>query len=320
MAPTDLALVSGARGPQTPVPDVYTHTDELAARHAAINLGRGAPDFDGPPVLRRAAMAAMRSGANQYVPTAGHPELLRALARTAVPDGTGYDPHSEITVTAGATEALAAALETLLEPGDEVLVLEPYYDSYPALIRRAGGIPVPVALVRVGDRYVLDTDAVAAAVTAKTTALLLNTPHNPTGWAVSPKELDALADIVLRHGLRVVSDEVYQELVYDAPDGPARHHSIAALPGLRERTIVCSSASKSLSVCGWRVGWAFTPRALNEALCHAHRMLSYCAPVPPDLKAWLRYQAVTAIECGSSASCAAVMARSPVSVTSPDSG
>ncbi|MET7766700.1 aminotransferase class I/II-fold pyridoxal phosphate-dependent enzyme [Streptomyces sp. NPDC005336] len=284
MMPGDVPPVSGALRSRTPLPDVYTQTDELATLHGAINLGRGAPDFDGPPVLRRAALTAMRSGLNQYTASAGHPDLLRTLAETAAPDGVDYDPMTEITVTAGATEALAVALETLLEPGDEVLMLEPFYDSYPALVLRAGGIPVPVALARHGASYVLDVDAVAAAVTARTKVLLLNTPHNPTGWSASADELKALADVVLRHGLHVVCDEVYGELVYGSVGGDeTRHHSIACLPGLRERTVVCSSASKCLSVCGWRVGWAYAPRGLTSTLRDAHRMLSYCAPVPLQL-------------------------------------
>ena len=274
----------GTSPSRAPVPDVYTLTDRLATRYGAINLGRGAPDFDGPPVLRRAALGAMRSGLNQYVPSAGHRELLETLAATAVPPGTAYDPEAEITVTAGATEALAVALETLLEPGAEVLVLEPFYDSYPALVQRAGGVPVPVPLVRTGDSYALDVDRVAAAVTPRTRVLLLNTPHNPTGWVASPAELRALADLVLRYDLRVVCDEVYEQLTYSKPDGTrSAHRSIASVPGLRERSIICSGAAKSLSVCGWRVGWAFAPSALTGPLRHAHRMLSYCAPVPFQL-------------------------------------
>lgn len=294
MASSDLLPVSGALAPRAPAPDVYTHTDALAERYAALNLGRGAPDFDGPPVLRRAAAAAMRAGVNQYVPSAGHPELLATLGALAVPAGTRYDPGTEITVTAGATEALATALETLLRPGDEVLMLEPFYDSYPALVRRAGGIPVPVPLVRRDGGYVLDADAVSAAVTARTRVLLLNTPHNPTGWVASAADLEALGALVLRHGLYAVCDEVYEQLVHVQGQGPKQgeelglgldggHRSIAALPGLRERTIVCSGASKSLSVCGWRVGWAFAPAKLTGPLRDAHRMLSYCAPAPLQL-------------------------------------
>ncbi|WP_406095250.1 aminotransferase class I/II-fold pyridoxal phosphate-dependent enzyme [Streptomyces sp. NBC_01013] len=282
MASSDLLPVSGALAPRAPAPDVYTHTDALAERHGAVNLGRGAPDFDGPAVLRRAATAAMRAGVNQYVASAGHPELLETLGALAVPEGTRYDPRTEITVTAGATEALATALETLLRPGDEVLVLEPFYDSYPALVRRAGGVPVAVPLVRRGSGYVLDADAVSAAVTGRTRVLLLNTPHNPTGWVASAGELESLAALVLRHGLYVVCDEVYEQLVHGTGQDD-RHRSIASLPGLRERTVVCSGAAKSLSVCGWRVGWAFAPKELSGPLRDAHRMLSYCAPAPLQL-------------------------------------
>lgn len=296
MGSHDLKSVPGAATPQGPALDVYSATDQLAQRHQAVNLGRGAPDFDGPAVLRRAALHAMRTGLNQYVASAGHPDLLHALAQVAVPPGTAYDPDSEITVTAGATEALAVALDVLLEPGDEVVTLEPFYDSYPSFVQRAGGVPVPVPLVRSGDRYVLDVDAVAAAIGPRTRVLLLNTPHNPTGWVASEAELAALADLVLRHDLRVVTDEVYEELTYGGSAatsfeggggrraGPdltrSTHRSIAALPGMRERTVVCSSSAKSLSVCGWRVGWAFAPPAISAPLRHAHRMVSYCAPVP----------------------------------------
>ncbi|MER6256505.1 aminotransferase class I/II-fold pyridoxal phosphate-dependent enzyme [Streptomyces sp. NPDC001584] len=274
MASSDLLPVTGAVRPRSPGADIYSHTDGLAARYEAVNLGRGAPDFDGPPVLRRAAQRAMRSGLNQYGPSAGQPELLRALAAGAAP----YDPATEITVTAGTTEAVAVALEALLCADDEVLLLEPFYDSYPALVRRAGGVPVPVPLVRQGDVYVLDTDALKEAVTSRTRVLLFNSPHNPTGWTASGADLEALAALVLSHGLWVVSDEVYEELALDGP-----HRSIATLPGMRERTVVCSGAAKSLNVCGWRVGWAYAPAGVTARLREAHRVLSYCAPVPLQL-------------------------------------
>lgn len=249
--------------------DVYTVTDELALRFDAVNLGRGAPDFAGPAVLHEAAAEAVRHGPHQYVASPGIEPLRAALAEHY--EGR-YDPGAEITVTAGATEALVCALAAVLRPGDAVLIPEPFYDAYPSIVRRAGGRPVPVPLRRAGDRYVLDPADLPA---AGARVLLLNTPHNPTGWMPGEAELAALAELAVRHDLVVVADEVYEQLWYGEP-----HRSIATLPGMRERTIVCSSASKTLSVCGWRVGWALAPARLTTAVRDVHRFLTYCAPAP----------------------------------------
>ncbi|WP_169952725.1 pyridoxal phosphate-dependent aminotransferase [Microbispora sp. H11081] len=249
--------------------DVYTVTDELAGRFDAVNLGRGVPDFGGPSPLHAAAARAVRDGPHQYVASEGTRELRAALAEHYA---GAYDPDTEITVTAGATEALRCALASVLAPGDGVLIPEPCYDAYPPLVRSCGGRPVPVPLRREGDRYVLDP---ADLPVAGARALLLNAPHNPTGWMPGEAELAALAEFAVRHDLVVVADEVYEQLWYGEP-----HRSVATLPGMRERTIVCSSASKTLSVCGWRVGWALAPARLTAALRDVHRFTTFCAPAP----------------------------------------
>lgn len=273
----------GARSALWSLPgDVYGEMTALARASGAVNLGQAMPDFDGPAVLRTAAAGAMAAGRNQYGPSAGEPELRRAVAERPALAGR-YDPEREVTITAGATEALAAAMLALLDPGDEVLLIEPFYDSYPAMVALAGAIAVPVAMERVppagaGLSWRLPVDALAAAAGPRTRMIVVNTPHNPTGRVLGPAELGALADLARRHDLYVLTDEVYEELWFDAP-----HVSPAAVDGLRERTVVCGSVSKSLSVCGWRVGWALAPAELTAAIRVVHRFLSFCAPPPLQL-------------------------------------
>lgn len=253
--------------------DVYAVTNDLARRRGAVNLGQGSPDFDGPPELLEAAARAVASGLNQYSPPPGLPVLREAVARHARRHGLSYDPGTEVTITAGCTEGLAAAMLGLLSPGDEVLAFEPYYDYYPGLAALAGARLVPVPLRQVDDGYAVDPHALAARVSARTRMLLVNTPHNPTGHVLTAEEIGMLAEVAKRHDLPIVTDEVYQDLTYEAA------HASPALT-LRERTIVCSSASKTLSACGWRIGWILAPPEMTARLRRTHRHLTCCAPTP----------------------------------------
>jgi N-succinyldiaminopimelate aminotransferase len=254
---------------------IFSEMTRLAVEHDAINLSQGFPDFEGPPAILEAAAGAVHGWQNQYARSLGHPRLVRAVAAACERHhGLRYDPYAEVAVTCGATEGIAAAMLGLLEPGDEVLVCEPVYDSYPAAIAMAGARTVPITL-RFPD-FALDVDAVARAVTDRTRVLLLNTPHNPTGKVFTREELAALADLCLRHDLVAVTDEVYEHLAYDG----RRHLSLAALPGMRERTLRLSSAGKTFSVTGWKIGWATGPAPLVAAVQAAHQFLTFCAPTP----------------------------------------
>lgn len=254
---------------------IFSEMTRLAGEHDAINLSQGFPDFDGPPEILEAAATALREGENQYARSMGHPRLVRAVAATLARQyGLTYDPDGEIAVTSGATEGIAAAMLGLLEPGDEVLVCEPVYDSYPAAVALAGARTVAITL-RFPD-FALDVDAVERAVTPRTRMLLLNTPHNPTGKVFTAEELAALATICREHDLLVVSDEVYEHLTYDGRE----HLSIAALAGMRERTLRLSSAGKTFSVTGWKIGWAAGPAPMIAALQAAHQFLTFCSATP----------------------------------------
>ncbi|MFE3825940.1 pyridoxal phosphate-dependent aminotransferase [Streptomyces sp. NPDC059092] len=256
---------------------IFAEMSALAARTGAINLGQGFPDTDGPEAVREAAVRALRDGrGNQYPPGPGVPEL-----RTAVADhqrlryGLTYDPGTEVLVTAGATEAIAAALLALAGPGDEVIALEPYYDSYAACIGMAGATRVPVTLRPRDGAYHLDLDELRDAVTDRTRVLLLNTPHNPTGTVLSPAELAAVAELAVERDLLVITDEVYEHLVFEG-----EHLPIATLPGMRERTLTISSGGKTFSFTGWKVGWVTGPPALVTAVRSAKQFLTYVSSGP----------------------------------------
>lgn len=254
---------------------VFSTMTALAIEHGAINLAQGFPDFDGPDVLLDAAAAAMGAGHNQYARSAGHPRLVRAVAdRVAHDYGLAYDPWTEVAVTAGATEGIAAAMLGLLEPGDEVVLFEPFYDSYPAAVAMAGGTVRPCTL-RFPD-FALDEAALAACFTPRTRAVLLNTPHNPTGKVFAPDELAAIARLCEAHGAIVVADEVYEHLTYDGTP----HVPIATLPGMRERTLTLSSLGKTYSLTGWKTGWATGPAHLVAGLQAAHQFLTFCSATP----------------------------------------
>ena len=254
---------------------IFAEMSALALTTGAINLGQGFPDTDGPEAIREAAVRALRDGrGNQYPPGMGVPEL-----RVAVADhqrrfyGLDFDPDSEVLVTAGATEAIAAAMLAVLEPGDEVIAFEPFYDSYAASIAMAGGVRVPLTL-RAPD-FRPDLDALQAAVTPRTRLLLLNSPHNPTGMVLTRDELTAIAELAVERDLIVVTDEVYEHLVFDG-----EHIPLISLPGMRDRTVSISSAGKTFSFTGWKVGWVTASASLLAAVRTTKQFLTYVASGP----------------------------------------
>ncbi|MFC4034497.1 pyridoxal phosphate-dependent aminotransferase [Streptomyces polygonati] len=254
---------------------IFAEMSALAVATGAINLGQGFPDTDGPEAIREAAVRALRDGrGNQYPPGMGVPEL-----RTAIVDhqrrfyGLDFDPDTEVLVTAGATEAIAAAMLALLEPGDEVIAFEPFYDSYAASIAMAGGVRVPLTL-RAPD-FRPDLDALRAAVTPRTRLLLLNSPHNPTGMVLTRDELTAIAELAVERDLLVVTDEVYEHLVFDG-----EHIPLISLPGMSDRTVSISSAGKTFSFTGWKVGWVTGSAELVAAVRTTKQFLTYVASGP----------------------------------------
>lgn len=256
-------------------PTIFSEMSALAVRTQSVNLGQGFPDVDGPPEVIARAVAALESGQNQYAPGVGTPALRQAVARHQLRHhGLELDPDSQVVVTTGCTEGIAAALLGLVDPGDEVIVLEPYYDSYTAMIQMAGGVRRPVTL-RAPD-YRLDPDELRAAVTPRTRVVLLNSPHNPTGTVLTRDELQAVADLAIEHDLVVITDEVYEHLVYDEHE----HVPLATLPGMFERTLSLSSAGKSYSFTGWKVGWATGPAELVGAVLAAKQWLTFTSGSP----------------------------------------
>ncbi|MFE9440331.1 pyridoxal phosphate-dependent aminotransferase [Streptomyces sp. NPDC006602] len=257
---------------------IFAEMSALALRTGSINLGQGFPDTDGPEEIREAAVRALRDGhGNQYPPGPGIPELRTAVAAHQERRyGLSYDPDTEVLVTAGATEAIAAALLALVEPGDEVVALEPYYDSYAACIAMAGGTRVPVTLRPHEGSFRLDLDELRAAVTDRTRLLLINTPHNPTGTVLTRAELTAIAELAVERDLLVVTDEVYEHLVFDE----AEHLPLATFPGMRERTVSIGSAGKTFSFTGWKVGWVTAAPGLVAAVRSAKQFLTYVASGP----------------------------------------
>ena len=255
---------------------IFAEMSALAASTGAINLGQGFPDTDGPEAVREAAVRALRDGrGNQYPPGPGVPELRAAVtAHQQRFYGLDFDPDTEVLVTAGATEAIAAAMLALLEPGDEVIAFEPFYDSYAACVAMAGATRVPLTLHAPDFRP--DLDALRAAVTPRTRLLLLNSPHNPTGMVLTDAELAAIAELAVERDLIVVTDEVYEHLVFDG----AVHTPLISLPGMRDRTVCISSAGKTFSFTGWKVGWITGSRELVAAVRTAKQFLTYVASGP----------------------------------------
>lgn len=256
---------------------VFAEMSALAARVGAVNLGQGFPDEDGPAAMLKAAQDAIAEGHNQYPPGIGVPSLRHAIAaQRRRKFGIEYDPDTEVLVTVGATEAIASAVLGLVEPGSEVLLIEPFYDSYSPVLAMAGAHRVAVPLVPHGRGFALDADALRRAVTPRTRALIVNSPHNPTGTVLSPAELAAIAEVAIAADLLVITDEVYEHLVFDGH----RHLPLAGLDGMAERTITISSAAKMFNCTGWKIGWACGPAELIAGVRAAKQYLSYVGGAP----------------------------------------
>jgi N-succinyldiaminopimelate aminotransferase len=254
---------------------IFAEMSALAVATGSVNLGQGFPDTDGPAEIAQAAAAAILAGrGNQYPPGPGVPELRQAIADHQQRFyGLSFDPGAEVLVTAGATEAVAAALLALVEPGDEVVAFEPYYDSYAACVAMAGGVRVPVTL-RPPD-FRPDLAALRAAITPRTRLILLNSPHNPTGSVFSRAELTAIAGLACEHDLLVIADEVYEHMVFDG-----QHVPIGSLPGMRERTVSISSAGKTFSFTGWKIGWVTASAELVTAVRTVKQFLTFVSGGP----------------------------------------
>jgi N-succinyldiaminopimelate aminotransferase len=253
---------------------VFAEMTTLARQHGAVNLGQGYPDFDGPEFVKQAAVAAIQAGHNQYAPMPGLPGLQQAVAQHQRRFyGIDYDPATEITIHAGATEALCATFAALLAPGDEAIVFEPFYDAYlPGIaLAQARARVVPLA----PPDFPLDAKALGAAVGPRTRLLVLNSPGNPSGRVFTRDELTAIAAVCVRHDLLVVTDEVYEHIVFDGT-----HLPIASLPGMRERTVTVSSAGKTFSLTGWKVGWTCAAPALAAAVRSVHQFVTFAVATP----------------------------------------
>ncbi len=256
---------------------IFAEMTALAQRTGAVNLGQGFPDTDGPPGMLATARKAIAEGVNQYPPGLGQPELRAAVAEHRRRYGTAYDPDSEVLITVGATEAISAALLALVGPGDEVLVIEPYYDSYAAAVALAGATRRVVGLREdESGRFALDMAGLRSAVTPSTRAILVNSPHNPTGTVFTAAELAAIAELCVAHDLIAITDEVYEHLVYDGQ----RHIPLATLPGMAERTVTVSSAGKTFNCTGWKIGWACGPANLIAAVRATKQFLTFVGGAP----------------------------------------
>ncbi|PRX70287.1 succinyldiaminopimelate aminotransferase [Nonomuraea fuscirosea] len=259
---------------------IFAEMSALAVQTGSINLGQGFPDTDGPAAMLDRAVQAIGAGANQYPPGPGVLELRQAVSEhRAAHYGLSYDPVGEILVTVGATEAVAATVLALCEPGDEVIAFEPYYDSYAASIALAQARLVPVTLRPDEGRFTFDPAELRAAVTPRTRAVLVNSPHNPTGTVFTREELTAIAELCQEHGLIAITDEVYEHLTFDGVE----HIPMATLPGMRERTVMISSAGKTFSVTGWKTGWVCAPPELVTAVQTVKQFLTFTANAPWQL-------------------------------------
>jgi N-succinyldiaminopimelate aminotransferase len=255
---------------------IFAEMSALAARIGAVNLGQGFPDEDGPPAMLKIAENAIAEGVNQYPPGLGIAPLREAIAaQRKRHHGIEYDPDTEILVTVGATEAIAASVLGLVEPGSEVILIEPFYDSYSPVVAMAGCHRVTVPLVPDGRGFALDVDALRAAVGPRTRAVIVNSPHNPSGMMLSHDELTALAAVAVEHDLLVITDEVYEHLVFGH-----RHLPLAAYPGMAERTVTISSAAKMFNCTGWKIGWACGAPHLIAGVRAAKQYLSYVGGAP----------------------------------------
>lgn len=256
---------------------IFTVMSALAAEKGAVNLGQGFPDFDCDPALVEAVTEAMKDGFNQYPPMTGVPALREAIAaKVAAIYGHRYDPASEITVTAGATQALLTSILCTVHPGDEVLIIEPVYDSYVPAIELAGGKPVFVQMEVGPQGYAIPWQKVAAAITPRTRLLMINSPHNPTGSVMRESDMRALADIVRNTRILIISDEVYEHMVYDG----ARHESVCRYPDLAARSFVISSFGKTYHVTGWKIGYVAAPAALSSEFRKVHQFNVFTVNTP----------------------------------------
>ncbi len=259
---------------------VFSEFSALAVKHGAVNLGQGFPDFDGPDAIKDAAQRAIREGGNQYAMGVGARDLRVAIAEhSARFHGQTVDPDTMVTVTSGATEAILDTLLGLVDPGDEVVAFEPFYDSYDANITFVGATARYVPLRPPDARHAqwwFDRDEVRAAFGPRTRLLILNTPHNPTGKVFTRDELTFLAELCAEHDVKVLSDEVYEHIVF----GPARHLRPATVPGLAERTVTVSSGGKTFSLTGWKVGWVIAPPPLRDAVQRAHQFVTFATAAP----------------------------------------
>jgi aspartate/methionine/tyrosine aminotransferase len=254
---------------------IFSEMSRLAVEHQAVNLSQGFPDFPTPEWLKKAAQEAIARNINQYAVSQGSPRLRAAIARkTERTMGIAWDPVREITVTNGATEAIYDVIQALVNPGDEVIIFEPYYDSYVPSTEMAGGVPRYITL-RAPD-WSFDRDALAALFNERTRAVIINTPHNPTGKVFTSEELAFIARLCQEHDALAITDEVYEHLVFDAN----RHTYMAALPGMRDRTVTISSASKTFSVTGWKAGYVVAAADLTEALRRVHQFVTFCCAAP----------------------------------------
>lgn len=268
---------------------VFTEITELANKHQAINLGQGFPSFEGPEFIKAAAHDAMYDGKNQYTRSWGVSELVEAIAaRFHASSGLTVDPMAEVTITSGCTEAIAASVIGLVNPGEEVVLIEPYYDSYPAVIAMAGGVPKYVAL-RAPD-FRLDLDELAAVCNDNTKLIIVNTPHNPTGRVFDDEELNGIAEVCRRHDIVALSDEVYEAMVFD----DAQHRSLATVDGMWDRTLTLSSLGKTFAFTGWKIGWAIGPADLTYAVRTAHQFITFTTAAP------LQYGAAAALQAPAS--------------------
>jgi N-succinyldiaminopimelate aminotransferase len=259
---------------------VFSEFSALAREVGAVNLGQGFPDFDGPDEIKAAASDAIRRGVNQYAITHGSVTLRRAVAKHAERFyGQAIDPETQVAVTSGATEAIFDAVMAFVNPGDEVVVFEPFYDSYVASIEMAGGVARYVTLKPPDASHAkwwFDESALAAAFSSKTRLVIVNTPHNPTGKCFTREELETIGALAHKHDATVLSDEVYEHIVF----APGKHLRPATLPSLADRTLTISSGGKSFSFTGWKIGWALGPAALVRGMQKAHQFVTFATAAP----------------------------------------
>lgn len=254
---------------------IFDEMTALANEHRAVNLGQGFPDFPAPDFLKRAATEAIEADVNQYAPGPGRPRLRQAIAdKMARHYNLTVDPATEICVTHGATEAIFATILGVVNAGDEVILFEPFYDSYVPAVQMAGGVPRFYTLRP--PQWAVDREALSALFSDKTKLIVVNTPHNPTGKVFSREELAFIAEMCQRHDAVAMVDEVYEHMVFDGH----RHYPLATFPGMAERTVTISSLGKSFSVTGWKVGWAIAAAALNQAIFRAHQFIVYSGAAP----------------------------------------